>query len=203
MISQSVPRDYFEALYAADPDPWRFRTSDYERAKYADTVAALDGRRFARAVEIGCSIGELTAALAPSCDSLLGIDIAEAPLEAARARNAAAAHVAFARMALPDETPVGAFDLIVLSEVLYYWDAFDLARVAAWVREAMTADGVVLLVHWLGETPDYPASGDAAVRAFLTAVRPTLTIDLRRRRARYRLDRLTRPDAARGGDAAL
>ena len=32
---------YFEQLYASDPDPWRFATSDYERDKYAATLDAL------------------------------------------------------------------------------------------------------------------------------------------------------------------
>ena len=48
---------YFEALYAADEDPWDFTTSAYERAKYDRTVAALGDRRFARGLEVGCSIG--------------------------------------------------------------------------------------------------------------------------------------------------
>jgi hypothetical protein len=27
----TLGREYFEALYGADPDPWKFATSDYER----------------------------------------------------------------------------------------------------------------------------------------------------------------------------
>ena len=37
----SLGRDYFDALYAGKPDPWDLATSDYERGKYADTLAAL------------------------------------------------------------------------------------------------------------------------------------------------------------------
>jgi predicted TPR repeat methyltransferase len=195
MVSGSLPKAYFDRLYAGDPDPWGFREREYERAKYEDTVAALEGRRFRRAVEIGCSIGELTARLAPWCDALLGVDIAEAPLQLARARNAGAPQVAFARMTLPDERPQGRFDLIVLSEVLYYFGRDDLRRVADWVRQALEPEGAVLLVHWLGETPDYPLTGDEAVEAFLTDVTPVLTTDRRWRRALYRLDRLARSGA--------
>ena len=189
----SLPASYFDARYARDPDPWGFRTSDYERAKYDDTVAALEGRRFARAIEVGCSIGELTARLGPACDALLGIDIAEAALQQARARNAQSDHITFARMALPDERPTGRFDLIVLSEVLYYFSRPDLERVAGWVGETLEPGGVALLVHWLGETPEYPLTGDEAVQAFLSATAATLTTDRRWRRELYRLDRLVRP----------
>ena len=197
----SLPASYFDALYARDPDPWGFRTRDYERAKYDDSVAALERRRFRRGVEIGCSIGELTARLGPSCDALLGVDIAEAALEQARTRNMGSAHIAFARMALPDERPPGRFDLIVLSEVLYYFDRRDLHRVADWVGEALEPGGVVLSVHWLGETPDYPLNGDQAVDAFLEATAPALTTDRRWRRASYRLDRLVRADRSGSADA--
>ena len=186
---RTLDRAYFDRLYAGDPDPWRFRTSEYEHAKYAATISALDGRRFGRAVEIGCSIGELTAQLAPSCDSLLGVDVAEAPLELARERHADRENVRFERLAFPDDTPAGRFDLIVLSEVLYYFDEADLARVARWSTLALQPDGVVLLAHWLGETPDYPLTGDQAVEGFVTAA-SGLAIDLQQRRERYRLDRL-------------
>ena len=37
----SLPAAYFEAIYERDPDPWRFQTSAYERAKYDATLAAL------------------------------------------------------------------------------------------------------------------------------------------------------------------
>ena len=40
-------REHFEARYAADPDPWDFETSAYERAKYERTLAALGDRRYA------------------------------------------------------------------------------------------------------------------------------------------------------------
>jgi predicted TPR repeat methyltransferase len=192
MSEASLPAAYFDALYAGDPDPWRFRSSDYEREKYAQTVAALEGRRFARAVEIGCSIGELTARLAPLCDDLLGVDIAQAALDAAAMRNRETPQVHFQRLALPGEQPDGLFDLIVLSEVLYYFGAEDLKRVAAWVQSALASDGVVLAVHWLGETPDYPQTGDEAVEAFTQALQPALTTDRRSRQAQYRLDRLAR-----------
>ena len=188
----SLGRGYFDALYARTPDPWGLSSSEYERRKYADSLAALDGRRFHDAVEIGCAIGELTAVLAPACEAYLGVDIAEAALAQARRRNADARHVRFERLALPGQTPEGRFELIVLSEVLYYFSRADLARVGAWVEASLAPDGAALLVHWLGETPDYPLSGDEAVTTFLDVTAATLTTDRRWRRAHYRLDRLAR-----------
>ncbi len=84
----------------------------------------------------------------------------------------------------------------MLSEVLYYFGRADLGKLADWVCEALRPGGVVLLVHWLGETPDYPLTGDTAVEAFLKDTAGELTTDRRWRREFYRVDRLARSGAA-------
>ena len=122
---------YFDALYAADPDPWDFATSAYEREKYDATIAALGERRFARGLEVGCSIGVLTERLAARCDTLVAVDVAQAAVDAARARLAARPGVDVRRESLPEEWPEGTFDLIVASEVLYYFDRATPGRRAA------------------------------------------------------------------------
>ena len=81
---------YFDALYALDPDPWKFASSAYERKKYAVTLAAMPKPRYARGLEIGCSIGVLTRELAARCDAILGVDVAQAPLTGARFTDAPA-----------------------------------------------------------------------------------------------------------------
>ncbi|RAI56136.1 SAM-dependent methyltransferase [Roseicella frigidaeris] len=188
--ARSLGPDYFESIYAADADPWRFASSEYERAKYAATLAALPRPHYGRAFEIGCSIGVLTAQLAARCDSLLAVDLAEAPLAAARARCAGLPNVAFRRMAVPGDWPDGAFDLILLSEVVYYLDMADLARLAGRVAAALAPGGEALLVHWTGET-DYPLSGDAAAEGFIAAA--GLPVIRQQRAEAYRLDLLRRP----------
>ena len=76
----------------------------------------------ARAFEAGCSIGVFTALLADRCDELLAVDIAQTAVEAARGRLAARTHVHVERRTLPQQWPAGPFDLVVCSEILYYWD---------------------------------------------------------------------------------
>ena len=149
---------YFDALYADNPDPWDFATSDYEQAKYDATIAALEGRHFKRGLEIGCSIGVLTQRLAEHVDDLLAIDVAQAALEQARQRNPG---VRFQRREIPEEYPPGTFDLTVCSEVLYYLD--DEAFNATLDR----LTGTVLHVHWRPSTQRYPLKGDD-VRMLLT-----------------------------------
>ena len=63
---------------------------------------------------------------------------------------------------MPAQWPEGSFDLILLSEVVYFLDGDDVEHLAARVRGCLRPGGDVVLVHWTGET-DYPLSGDAAV----------------------------------------
>ncbi len=190
MTAPSLDTGYFDRLYAADPDPWKFETSAYEQAKYADTLAALPRQRYTHGVEIGCSIGVLTEQLAARCDHLLGVDVAASALASARRRCARLDNVDFALLPLPSQKPDGQFDLIMLSEVLYYFNPPTIAAVADAVI-AMAAPGAdIVLVHWLGPTPDYPMTGDAAVAAFLAAIGPRADIMMQHRHAEYRLDRL-------------
>ena len=187
----SLPPAYFERLYAADIDPWRFESSAYERDKYAHTMDALGGRRFAAGFEVGCSIGVLTARLAGQCERLLSVDVADAALARARERCRGDAHVQFERRSIPADWPDARFDLIVLSEVLYYLAPADIARAAEATVRSLLPGGVVLMVHYTDPT-DYPVSGDEAVRLFEAGCGPLVVPVRRERRPRYRLDRLDR-----------
>lgn len=186
------PRDqaYFERLYATDPDPWRFASSEYERAKYAATLAALPERRFLRGFEVGCSIGVFTRELATRCDALLAIDVADNALDQARARCQDLPSVQFAHMAVPYTWPEGGFDLIVFSEVLYYLDPEARRQTARRTVSSLLPGGLVMLVNWRGETGS-ACSGDEAVTGFLADTAQHLRPSVQHATESYRLDLLS------------
>jgi 2-polyprenyl-3-methyl-5-hydroxy-6-metoxy-1,4-benzoquinol methylase len=189
--THTMSKGYFDALYACEPDPWKFASSAYEKQKYATTLAALPKARYARALEVGCSIGVLTGEIAQHCDALLALDAAAEPLREARRRCADIVHVQFEQMTVPMQWPIGTFDLVLLSEVVYYLSADDVGRLAYNVGNSLTSRGDVLLVHWTGET-DYPLSGDDAAELFVAAVANTMLVVRRDRYPEFRLDVLTR-----------
>lgn len=156
----SLTPEYFRGVYAANKDPWGFTTSPYEAAKYQTTLAALPRLRYRRAWEIGCSIGVLTCLLAERCDHLLATDVADEALAQATRRTADQPQVDVKHLALPDQEPEGTFDLIVLSEVGYYFDREDLGRIKQMLLNRLERDAHLLLVHWTPFVPDYPLSGD-------------------------------------------
>jgi trans-aconitate methyltransferase len=150
-----TPTQYFERLYESDDDPWGFATAWYERRKYALTVASLPAERYRSAFEPGCSIGALTEKLAPRCERLLAVDHMPRPLAAATQRVRRFPHVHIEERIIPDNWPDGPFDLLVLSEICYYFDADELRRLLDRAVPSLETDATVIAVHWSGET-DYP-----------------------------------------------
>lgn len=157
---------HFEGLHSESGDPWAVRTRWYERRKRAITMASLPRERFARALEVGCSIGEVSAELAHRCEHLLAIDGSESAVTTARNRLAGSSAATVQRMRVPYEWPQGCFDLIVLSEVAYYLTEAEWRTTIQLCRESLVAGGVILLCHWLGVSEDFAQTGEQAHRIF-------------------------------------
>ena len=160
MNSSTTSREFFDAKYQDDEDPWLFASSAYELGRYNRIVAALGDRRFRRAFEPGCSIGVLTERLAPRCGEVLSIDISPMACEAARRRCKDLRNVHIREGSLPADIPEGNFDLIVFSEIGYYLDREALAGVIGRLANKMEESGLFLAVHWLGTSSDHVLSGD-------------------------------------------
>src|ERR1700732_1700013 len=136
-VGMRIPDQVFENIYAANLDPYGYTSSDYERQKYSATLAALSRDGYTKAFEIGCSIGVLTRLLGERCDSLLSVDIVESALQQARQRCAAERNIRFARMRVPVDWPNESFDLVVISEVLYYLTVSELDRLVQRLRSSL------------------------------------------------------------------
>jgi predicted TPR repeat methyltransferase len=159
-LSERLGREYFERLYAESGDPWDFETSEYEQNKYTRTLAVLGERTFRRALEAGASIGIFTEMLAKRCEELLAVDVSVRAVAAARRRLSGLGHVRVERRTLPEEMPDGPFDLIVASEVLYYFPREEMLAVLQGFERELARGGTLLAVHWRRETRTYPLQGD-------------------------------------------
>ncbi len=186
----SLDAGYFEALYAEASDPWGFRTSPYEREKYSATLNVLPLPRYTSVLEVGCSIGVFTHRLAERCERLVAVDASARALGEAKAINADRPWVAFREATLPRDFPDGRYDLIVLSEVLYYLSPSDLQDLAGRCLASLAPNGQMVLCHWLGIT-NYPLAGDEAADLFIASVAPRWRPAAARREPEYRLDLLT------------
>ncbi|WP_011301052.1 MULTISPECIES: class I SAM-dependent DNA methyltransferase [Cupriavidus] len=138
----------FDAMFEQD-DPWGFETLWYEARKRALLMAALPEARYARALEAGCANGILTEQLAGRCDALLAIDVAARAIDRMQTRLAGHSHVEGRVARLPQEWPGGSFDLIVLSELGYYFTPDDWIATARQAVGALTPRGTIVACHWL------------------------------------------------------
>lgn len=152
----------FERLYQESDDPWRFRSRWYERRKRALTLACLPAFHYENAWEIGCSNGELTAALAPNCDRILATDGMPEAVEAAELRLREFPNVTILRRWVPEQWPEASFDLIVLSELAYYLNSDSLLRFAKKLAVSLSPNGHFLACHWRHPIADCELTGDEA-----------------------------------------
>ena len=184
----SLDAEYFRQVYAASDDPWNFETSDYEKGKYAATLAALPKEHYENALEIGCSIGVLTQLLAHRCTRLLATDISQKALDAAIARCSNLHNITFQCLRFPEELPDAKFDLIMVSEVAYYLSPADWHRAMQKLYEGLLPGGNIVLVHWLPEVHDYPQTGDEVHERFARKMEGKLQNVFRNRAENYRID---------------
>ena len=104
-------------------------------------------------------------ALAERADRVVGIDSSAHAVQAARSRVPANATVHV--MDTPNEWPSDRFDLVVLSEVGYFFSPGDWAALLARVEQSLTDDGEVLLCHWLPQPKGWPMNGEVVHGAAL------------------------------------
>ena len=105
-------------------------------------------------------------------DRLLAVDVAQAALDLAAEEMARQGHghVAFRRADIPDDWPTGRFDLIVLSEILYFIGPDEVRRTAEHVVQAALPGAAVLSVNTTA--PIAKGLSGAAAEAILAAALP-------------------------------
>jgi predicted TPR repeat methyltransferase len=128
----------------------------------------LEGRRYKRALELGCGAGAVTRMYAPLCDHVVATDIAQAAIDRAAQLNLP--NVEFrAANAMDHETWVneGPWDLIVFNDTICYlgwrYTFFEVAWFARQMKEALAPGGRLLMANTMNEE-----GGDYLLLPFVT-----------------------------------
>jgi cyclopropane fatty-acyl-phospholipid synthase-like methyltransferase len=185
--TDTTSQEFFDQKYRFADDPWNFATDSYEQQRYRAILRALGDRRFERAFEPGCSIGVLTEHLAARCGALVAMDISPTAAERARQRCEHLENVEIVCGSLPEDLPSATFDLIVFSEIGYYFDAANLAKLVEALTDRLDESGTLLSCHWLGVSKDHILSGDEVHEVLESA--EALRHESGERRTDFRLDR--------------
>jgi SAM-dependent methyltransferase len=194
MSTSTTGEEFFEEKYVADRDPWKFASSDYELGRYQAIMTSLSGRRYRRAFEPGCSVGVLTSRLATICDHVEAIDISPTAAERARERCRELSNVNINCGALGGTIPNRLFDLpfdlIVLSEIGYYFTEEELSALTEKLKHSLSPSGVLLAAHWLGTSEDHILNGNM-VHGILATI-SGLAHNYSERHPDFRIDRWIR-----------
>jgi hypothetical protein len=162
----------FEALYAADPDPWEVRDSWYERRKEAVVLALLSRESYERAWDAASGTGSLARALAGRCGHVTASDASPRAVALTGRLVSGLPNVTAVVSRLPEVPPLAdAPDLVVLSEVLYYLPDEERARSLDAVATAAASSAEVVVVHWRHHPDDAFLSGAAATEEADTRLR--------------------------------
>ena len=144
----------FEEAWRAG-DPWDLETSDLDQQSYRRQLALIEDRRYERVLEIGCAAGAFTRRLAPLANRVLAVDVAPSAIE--RAREDTPANVEFRVGDVIELDPVGEgpWDLVVMSETIYYvgwlYTFFEVAWLAEQVFESSRPGGRILMANTYGD----------------------------------------------------
>jgi len=128
--------------------------------------------------------------LSTLCDHLDALDFSATAANTARLRCAHLKNVSVRCGSLTDGLPKGEIDLVVFSEIGYYFTPNEWANISTALVIALPVGATVLAAHWLGVSADHLMSGDE-VHEILRA-NPLLKLEQERRYKTFRLDRWER-----------
>lgn len=144
------PAQELEQFYAQE-DPWRYDENPDDRRRLDEIRGLLGGRRFRRALDIGCGNGFVTTTL--PAEKIVGIDLSQAAIAWARKRADAlpdADRFEFEALSVFDigKLEEKSFDLVVITGVLYpqyIGKSFSLIRL--YIDRLLQDGGVLLSCH--------------------------------------------------------
>lgn len=157
----AVTIEHLHKLYSSTDDPWHFRTSAYEQGRFESIVACLKRSCYGEILEIGCGNGELGRHLSQKTLRYVGLDASPTALETA---SRVVPQGEFLERFLPCELPAGQFELVVISEILYFLDKSGIASLAAQLYSRWPS-AEFLCVNYLGPSGN-AIQGSEALKVF-------------------------------------
>lgn len=167
MSAPDTSAEFFEAMFRGSSDPWNFAADPYEQFRYNTILRALGPGQYRHAYEPGCSVGALTEKLASICERVDACDVSPSAVMEAQARCGHFTGVAIRVGSVRESVHLGQYDLIVLSEIGYYFSSTEWRALLHGLVGRMQPGAVLLASHWLGSSPDHVLSGDE-VHALMT-----------------------------------
>ncbi len=148
-VAEAMPAAFVEALF--DQYAANFDTALVDKLEYRAPEllrAALGGRRFARAMDLGCGTGLAGEAFRAQVGWLAGCDLSAAMLAQAQAK---AVYDRLDKQDLATLEIGESYDLILAADVFVYLGALE--RIVAWCAGSLAPGGVLAFTVERGEAP--------------------------------------------------
>ena len=154
---------FFDGLWSKG-DPWALETAAYDQKKDDYLLTLLADRKYGRGLEVGCGAGTFSAKLANLVDELVAVDVSPLAIETARQREVpGSVRFSVANIMEYDIAGEGPWDLVVISETIYYlgwlYPFFDVAWMAHQMCAATRPGGRLLMVNTDGGEKHYLHQG--------------------------------------------
>ncbi len=163
-------QSHFNSLFADNSDPWNYRTSWAERRRLDLITAMLPDELYDTVFEPACASGSLTERLASRARHVMAWDGSSAAITHAQELTKSHTNVHFAVKSVPEHWPDEPFDLVVLSDFLYYLPREGVVDVAVLAEQSVRPGGSIVACHWRGSAHDFCLPGGTAVHAVLADV---------------------------------
>ena len=143
-------KSYFASLYSRDKDPYKVQTRWYEKRKIQLLLGSLPKERYEYAFEPGVGVGALSQPLSERCERLIVSDLNEKAIRSTKDALKKAKNVDYIVSAIPAYWPPEEtrFDLIVLSEILYFLDEIELEEVIDKCQQSLLPSGNIVICNW-------------------------------------------------------
>lgn len=146
LFGKGYSRNDFEEIYAGSTkDAWAYENGEFARRRFQFVLEMLPESRVASALEVGCAEGHFTKELAGRVDQLLACDISKIAIERAQQFCKDVRNVRYATLDVRNGLPGGEFDLILFSDVLYYFSKKEALRVIDDSAKRLSPGGFLLL----------------------------------------------------------
>ncbi len=121
--------DFASVYKRATQDAWNYTENPFERERFDLVVNVLSTVRAKKALEVGCAEGHLTRRIASCVDDLMACDIMKEAIDRARANCGDLDNVRFLQTDIRTRWPEEMFDLLVYSDVLYFFSRKEVRQV--------------------------------------------------------------------------
>jgi SAM-dependent methyltransferase len=120
-FGKGYSRKHFEKLYSGTArDAWRYEQGEFTRLRFDMLAEMLPQASIGAVLEVGCAEGHFTRILALRAKQVVACDISELAIQRSKQNCLGLRNVQFIRADVRKGLPIGFFDLILCSDVLYY-----------------------------------------------------------------------------------